>query len=78
MLPLRNAAVTNSILDSKLEKEKLIPGEIRDVDVLQSRLLAQTTDPTPNILFELICQMLKMKVLVFKKKCYISILLRSG
>ena len=59
MLPLHSTAVPNSILNSELEKEKLIPGEIGDVDVIKDRLLAWTTDPAPNIPFEFrICQML--------------------
>ena len=59
MLPLLSTAVLNSILNSELEKEKRIPGEIGDVDIIMTkdRLLAWTTDPAPNILLQLICQM---------------------
>ena len=58
MLPLYSTAVPNSVLNKQLEKEKLIPGDIGNVDVFKDRLLTWTTDPAPNILFELICQML--------------------
>ena len=57
MLPLYSTAVPNSILNSELEREKMIPVEIGDVDVIKDRLQAWTTDPAPNILFEIICQM---------------------
>ena len=60
MLLLYSTAVPNSILNNELEKEELIPEEIGDVDVIKYRLLAWTDDPAPNILFELICQMLSV------------------
>ena len=40
MLPLHSTELPNSILNSEQEKEKLIPGEIGDIDVIQDRLLA--------------------------------------
>ena len=58
MLPLYSTAVPNSILNSKLAKEEQITKEIVDVDVIKDCLLAWRTDPAPNILFELVCQML--------------------
>ena len=58
MFPPFSIAVPKSILKSELKKEKLIPGEIGDADVIKDHLLAWTTDPVPNILFQLICQML--------------------
>ena len=58
MLPLYSTAVPNSLLNRQLKKEILIPGEIGDVGVIKDRLLAWTTDPAPNILFELISHML--------------------
>ena len=40
LLSLHSTTVPSSTLNSGLEKEKLIPGEIWDVDVIQDRLLS--------------------------------------
>ena len=58
MIPLHSTAVPDSLLNRQLKKDKLIPREIGEVHVIKDSLLGRTTDPAPNILFELICHML--------------------